>query len=440
MSQLHHASIVNSPDPAFASPDAPPFARAFLLTLPTAKNITALPPHSVDSKSFVPHLPSHSASAQALRQSWSPAYEAQLCKPHHCFIQAVTAVSNRAGWGSYERLEFLGDSWLKQHVTTTLYRHHPQANEGQLTRVVHSVVSNDRLCGLALARRLHECALTVPLVSRGAAKRLFHPVLDRADPAQVATAARYEQAPVPGIPGRGDSAPTLLSAKASTGSAAESGDAPCVSAFGRSLSVKTIADVVESLIGACYLVGGDNACRAFLRWIDFPTLTYAAHTSIAVGAAKAETESAAHVYTYTTVAQADSAKSNGAASSSSSSSASASASASASSNGFFAPQHAAAASIVPPVPSAPPPSVVATAVDVDFKPDENVLHLLQLKAKAFDRLERDCLAGYKFRNRLLLLQALTHASAASTGTERPCYQRVEFLGDAVMGFLVTRYV
>jgi hypothetical protein len=40
------------------------------------------------------------------------------------------------------------------------------------------------------------------------------------------------------------------------------------------------------------------------------------------------------------------------------------------------------------------------------------------------------LVGYKFRNRKLLMQAFTHASMVNTNS--PCYQRIEFLGDAVL--------
>jgi endoribonuclease Dicer len=40
--------------------------------------------------------------------------------------------------------------------------------------------------------------------------------------------------------------------------------------------------------------------------------------------------------------------------------------------------------------------------------------------------------GYKFRDRSFLLQALTHASCYCNRTT-DCYQRLEFLGDAILG-------
>lgn len=39
--------------------------------------------------------------------------------------------------------------------------------------------------------------------------------------------------------------------------------------------------------------------------------------------------------------------------------------------------------------------------------------------------------GYTFKHKHLLVQALTHPSYKSEGLE--CYQRLEFLGDAILG-------
>lgn len=47
-----------------------------------------------------------------------------------------------------------------------------------------------------------------------------------------------------------------------------------------------------------------------------------------------------------------------------------------------------------------------------------------------DQLKIEDLVGYKFKNRKLLMQAFTHASMVNTNS--PCYQRLEFLGDAVL--------
>ena len=46
---------------------------------------------------------------------------------------------------------------------------------------------------------------------------------------------------------------------------------------------------------------------------------------------------------------------------------------------------------------------------------------------------------YHFRDRSYLLQALTHASY-SPNRLTDCYQRLEFLGDAVLDYLITRHL
>jgi endoribonuclease Dicer len=58
---------------------------------------------------------------------------------------------------------------------------------------------------------------------------------------------------------------------------------------------------------------------------------------------------------------------------------------------------------------------------------------LEYGAHVFDsesQFQIEELIGYKFRNPRLLIQAFTHASTVNTNS--PCYQRIEFLGDAVL--------
>jgi ribonuclease-3 len=48
--------------------------------------------------------------------------------------------------------------------------------------------------------------------------------------------------------------------------------------------------------------------------------------------------------------------------------------------------------------------------------------------------------GYKFRNKLMLQEALTHASAAHGQKGHANYERLEFLGDRVLGLAVAEYL
>ena len=53
--------------------------------------------------------------------------------------------------------------------------------------------------------------------------------------------------------------------------------------------------------------------------------------------------------------------------------------------------------------------------------------------------EYEKLIGYRFRDRSLLETALTHSSYAN---EHKCksYERLEFLGDSVLGFVTAEYL
>lgn len=46
--------------------------------------------------------------------------------------------------------------------------------------------------------------------------------------------------------------------------------------------------------------------------------------------------------------------------------------------------------------------------------------------------------GYKFKDRSFLLQAMTHSTFSHNVTD--CYQRLEFLGDAILDFLITSHI
>ena len=50
--------------------------------------------------------------------------------------------------------------------------------------------------------------------------------------------------------------------------------------------------------------------------------------------------------------------------------------------------------------------------------------------------------GYTFRNKALLENALTHSSYANENRERhlPDNERLEFLGDSILGFVVAEYL
>ncbi|RCH77585.1 hypothetical protein CU098_000927, partial [Rhizopus stolonifer] len=80
----------------------------------------------------------------------------------------------------------------------------------------------------------------------------------------------------------------------------------------------------------------------------------------------------------------------------------------------------------------------------DFKPAfEKTRKSLPARAQISELRKLDLpelykITGRKFEQPLLIVEALTHASLPNSTT--PCYQRLEFLGDAILDFLVIRYL
>lgn len=67
----------------------------------------------------------------------------------------------------------------------------------------------------------------------------------------------------------------------------------------------------------------------------------------------------------------------------------------------------------------------------------NAREELEQLLSGFDEFEESL--GYRFRDRSYLLQAMTHASYTPNRLT-DCYQRLEFLGDAVLDYLITRHL
>lgn len=65
------------------------------------------------------------------------------CDPK-LFTQALLA-KQASGMYNYERLEFLGDAYLKYRVSLEMFHAHPLATEGLLTHKTHALISNARL-------------------------------------------------------------------------------------------------------------------------------------------------------------------------------------------------------------------------------------------------------------------------------------------------------
>ncbi|CAI9103564.1 OLC1v1002075C1 [Oldenlandia corymbosa var. corymbosa] len=257
--------------------------------------------------------------------------------PSSKILEALTAASCQETF-CYERAELLGDAYLKWVVSRFLFLKYPQKHEGQLTRMRQQMVSNMVLYQFALSKGLQSYIQADRFApSRWAAPGVL-PVFDE-DVREGETSLFSENLPT-GDGGYDDDEGI------EDGELEEESD----SSSYRVLSSKTLADVVEALIGVYYVEEGKNAANHLMKWIG-----------IEVDFDLKENE-------------------------------------------------------YPIRPSSVP---------------ENILRSIN-----FDMLEASL--NFKFVEKSLLVEAITHASRPSSGVS--CYQRLEFVGDAVLDHLITRHL
>ncbi|KAI0426631.1 RNase3 domain-containing protein [Xylaria sp. FL1042] len=149
----------------------------------------------------------------------------------------VTAISSpAAGWlTNYERCEFLGDSLLKLLATVSVMIQQPNYPEGYLSAMKDRIVSNSRLCRASIEKGIDRFIFT-----------------------EIFTGRKWRPLYIKSLLSAGETHPAT-----------------------RRMSTKTLADVVESLIGAAYIDGSipkAMACvRTFLPEVEWYDLT-CAHT------------------------------------------------------------------------------------------------------------------------------------------------------------------
>ncbi|XP_024996243.1 endoribonuclease Dicer homolog 1 isoform X3 [Cynara cardunculus var. scolymus] len=258
--------------------------------------------------------------------------------PAFKILEALTAASCQETF-CYERAELLGDAYLKWVVSRYLFLRYPQKHEGQLTRMRQQMVSNMVLYQYALTKGLQSYIQADRFApSRWAAPGVL-PVFDE-DIKEAEFLFDQDRVLIEAVTGRDEYEDDDL----------EDGELEGDSSCYRVLSSKTLADVVEALIGVYYVEGGKQAANHFMKWIG---------------------------------------------------------------------------------------------IEVDFDPTEigcstrrsNVPDSI-LRSVNFDSLEGAL--NIKFHDKGLLVEAITHASRPSSGVS--CYQRLEFVGDAVLDHLITKHL
>lgn len=261
-------------------------------------------------------------------------------------LEALTAASCQETF-CYERAELLGDAYLKWVVSRCLFLKYPQKHEGQLTRMRQQTVSNVVLYQYALDKGLQAYIQADRFApSRWAAPGVL-PVFDEdtneADNTDVMDDVEHSPQCETG---------THKNAHLEEfeDEPMEDGEIEGDSSCYRVLSSKTLADVVEALIGVYYVEGGKKAAVHLMNWIGIPTEFDPKEGELARRGCKV-------------------------------------------------------------------PESVMRSID-------------------FDKLEGAL--NYKFNEKSLLVEAITHASRPSSGVS--CYQRLEFVGDAVLDHLITRHL
>ncbi|KAK7285717.1 hypothetical protein RJT34_20496 [Clitoria ternatea] len=256
-------------------------------------------------------------------------------------LEALTAASCQETF-CYERAELLGDAYLKWVVSRFLFLKYPQKHEGQLTRMRQQMVSNMVLYQYALSKGLQSYIQADRFApSRWSAPGVL-PVFD--EDTKDGESSLFDQDRSISKTERMDSHTDGFEDEM------EDGELESDSSSYRVLSSKTLADVVEALIGVYYVEGGKNAANHLMKWIG---------------------------------------------------------------------------------------------IQIEFDPDEmectrkpfNVPDSI-LKSVDFDALEGAL--SIKFKDKGLLVESITHASRPSSGVS--CYQRLEFVGDAVLDHLITRHL
>ncbi|XP_063372084.1 endoribonuclease Dcr-1 [Cydia amplana] len=308
-------------------------------------------------------------------------------------LQALT-MSNANDGINLERLETIGDSFLKFAITAYLYCAHPTVHEGKLSHMRSKQVSNLNLYRLGLRKRLG---------ARMIASK-FEPHDNWLPPCHKAPPAAH--APVDSESGQEAPPP-----------------AGCFIPYNlitqHSIPDKSIADCVEALIGAYLLECGPRGALLFMAWLgirvlprhDVPVTDHGTVSKLEMWQQKQSARKTRRDSDSESSDEDDDDlprpvgslapyKDNGQ---------------------WFLPMFGAL--------RAPPSPLLRYIADPEGE--------LEQMLSGYDALERTL--QYRFKDRSLLLQALTHASHQRNRLT-DCYQRLEFLGDAILDYLITRHL
>nr|XP_054928461.1 endoribonuclease Dcr-1-like isoform X3 [Dermacentor andersoni] len=303
------------------------------------------------------------------------------CGPSPSILLQALTMSNANDGINLERLETVGDSFLKYAVTAHLYCTYPSVHEGKLSHLRSRQISNLNLYRLGRARSLGGLMVATkfePSDNWLPPGYIVPPGLERALIESGLPAGHWNIAALTGLTQmdeaqirqtlaeRSNKVRNLDEVLADEQTLDTAPYVPYNLLTQHSIPDKSIADCVEALIGAYLVSCGPHATLLFMSWLGLDVLPKNC---------TAETLPNFGVMLYGTLE---------------------------------------------------PPLVVP---DAGPQLDELL--------SGYDAFEARI--GYRFRDRAYLLQAFTHASYHYNRLT-DCYQRLEFLGDAVLDYLITRHL
>lgn len=267
-------------------------------------------------------------------------------------LQAIT-MSNSSDGINLERLETVGDSFLKYSITAFLFCMCTDLNEGKLSFLRSRQISNINLHRLGQRIQLGQLMI--------ASK--FEPNDNWCPPSYKVIEEEFESS-----------------------SSANRDKVPYNLLTQHSIPNKSIADCVEALIGTYLISSGSQGAIQFMDWLGLKVLPKEFRTLTKIVDTTSEFSANKHDHWLPTPK-----------------------------SPLIIPKDASNETV----------SAINKKLDEIYRQ-----HRLDLFEETL---------GYRFRDKAYLVQAFTHNSYYEN-TVTDCYQRLEFLGDAVLDYLITRYL
>ncbi|XP_015185292.1 PREDICTED: endoribonuclease Dcr-1 [Polistes dominula] len=320
-------------------------------------------------------------------------------------LQALT-MSNANDGINLERLETIGDSFLKYAITTYLYCTYENIHEGKLSHLRSKHVSNLNLYRLGKKKELGENMIATKFEPHDNWLPPCYYVPKELEQSMIQTNVTSEKWSRPSTPTESDLVDAdeqelaLIKDEFSSEKKKKKKDnlpqyMPYNLITQHSIPDKSIADCVEALIGAYLIACGPRGALLFMTWLGIHVLPSEEICVVQKNKPKDDFEPGTTPYEKKITEDRK-----------------------------------------------------TTWVRIKYgklEEPQNLLNTyipnmeteLQTMLDGYDELEKSI--GYKFNNVSYLLQAFTHASYQLNNLT-DCYQRLEFLGDAVLDYLITRHL